>query len=357
MSTARDSTSQPARHLVLLGAGAGHRRLVRQLARHRLPANLPTTWLVEAESLLPLDQLAPCIAGEVDWAAAELELAPLAAAAGLRLLVRRTARIDALTRSIELDRQERLAFDGLSIDPEPVQERSEMERRRPGAREHALFASPPASLAGLWPRVRALPSESLRSAAVIGNSPLALELAFGLRSARPASAITLVTAGSELLPHASSAARVALAKALRRAAIDVLPDDAVGMEPGALRLASGAVLRCDMPVIADGFGDPPWWAASGLSPRPGASDSIAPTLALAPGTPVFTLPPSASPTLIGRHRANLVRIAGEKPLRPVGQAGRSWQALWTAPGQALALGRGWQMTGPLASWLLHWQRR
>lgn len=357
MSTARDSTSLQARHLVLLGAGPGHRRLVRQLARHRLPANLPATWLVEAESLLPLDGLAPCIAGEIDWAAAELDLAPLAAAAGLRLLVRRTVRIDAHTRSIELDRQERLAFDGLSIDPEPVQDRSDMERRRPGAREHALFVSPPTALAGLWPRVRALPPESLRSAAVIGNSPLALELAFGLRSARPASALTLVTAGTELLPHASPAARIALAKALRRAAIDVLPDDAVGMDAGALRLASGAALRCDMPVIADGFGDPPWWAASGLALRTGAIDSIAPTLELAPATPVFTLPRGASPTLTARHRANLVRIAREQAPRPVGQPGRSWLALWTAPGQALALGKGWQLTGPLARWLLHWQRR
>ena len=54
-------------------------------------------------------------------------------------------------------------------------------------------------------------------------------------------------------------------QALRRLQITVLPDVCVGMSAGEVRLAGGARLACDAPLLAVGAQAPDWLGGSGLA--------------------------------------------------------------------------------------------
>lgn len=349
MSLAR-ATGTPMRHLVLLGAGPTHLALARRLAGRPLPAGLPATWLVHADSSLPLERVADCIEGSLAWPDARVALEPLARRAGLRLLVRPVQSIDGAARAIALDGQERLAWDLLSVDPQPEQDRAQIETEVSGARANGLFVCPPERLEALWPQVCALPPDRRQSAAVIGAGPLAIGLLLALRRALPQSALSLVTPRGVPWPGLPDAAQAALARRLRRAAIDVLPGPAIGIGAGSVQLAHGASLRCQVPLVLQGLGAP---RAYGLDSMAGDPDPHpAPAWAgQAPEGGVLLHPPTAAPGQARRLHAALLRAARGQPLRMAPPRMLRWPALRTGPGQAWLVGARWQLGGAPGAWL------
>ncbi len=101
--------------LVLLGAGHAHLEVLRRFAMRPDPA-LRVTVVARAPRTLYSGMLPGLIRGDYDFAAAHVDLAPLAAAAGATLLVAEARGIDPVRRAIRLDGVHEIGFDLLSID-------------------------------------------------------------------------------------------------------------------------------------------------------------------------------------------------------------------------------------------------
>jgi NADH dehydrogenase FAD-containing subunit len=141
----------------------------------------------------------------------------------------------------------------------------------PGALAHALFVRPIESFARFWPQVIAKARGQKTQLAVVGAGAAGLELAIAAAHAlgSPAGAagtrVTLVTGGQAPGASFPAATQRRIAKALARLRVDVLEDACVGIESDEIRLASGARLACDLPLLAVGAQAPAWLAASGLA--------------------------------------------------------------------------------------------
>ncbi len=312
-------TSQPTRHLVLLGAGLVHVHLLAHLHQHLYGkagqhpnvkagqhpranvgphplAGAQVTLITPGPQLIYGPMLAGFVAGrhtlEDCSIALEPLLAPLVAQGNIRWLRGRATSIDATARRLQLDDGQDVAFDCLSINTAPRQDREALEVALPGAREHGLFVYPVDTFCALWPRVTDLAATRALRVAVIGGlantttgiatdigvsnwpnarlltvqtAELAIELALAIRHRLPGSAVTLITGGPPLGDGEPALVQKRLAEALRQRNVTVLADAATRLEGGQILLASGARLACDVPVIATGANPPPWLGASGLA--------------------------------------------------------------------------------------------
>jgi selenide,water dikinase len=70
-----------------------------------------------------------------------IALEPLVRRAGVRWLQRSVRHLDAAHQAVLLDDGSRVQYDWLSINTGPVQNREQIERDIPGAREHGLFGA------------------------------------------------------------------------------------------------------------------------------------------------------------------------------------------------------------------------
>ena len=344
----------PGRQLVLLGAGPTHRRLLQRLARHPLPGLRVTLLTAQAQVFLP-GRLPGFIAGEHGIAACAVAVDGLATRSGVRLVSHRIHALDASARALTLDNGDQLTYDFLSLDPAPVQERAALEAAMPGAREQGLFLCPMDAFGTLWPRVRALPAERLRSLVVVGGGTLAVEVALALRQALPHSAISLVTGGNRLLDTQPECLRMALRLALQRACINVLEDGVLALRAGAVRMGCGADLVCDVPIIAT---DPIWPA--GLLNANLALDGKGHTLAVddclrsSSHTEVFVAPLHARAATARSLHANLGRMILGKPTRTAKAAEPALRFVSIGPQRAALAWRSWCVQGYMVWQWMQW---
>lgn len=68
-----------------------------------------------------------------------------------------------MKKLVLLDNGSALPYDGLSLNPGPVQDRQKIESVMPGVREHGLFVRPTEAFGALWPQVVALGCDGLLS--------------------------------------------------------------------------------------------------------------------------------------------------------------------------------------------------
>lgn len=337
------------RKLVLLGAGLTHLRLLRQLTTRPLPG-LRVTLLVAQQPLVYLPARLPgFISGEHGIAACAVALDGLAGRSGVRVAAQRASALDAASRTLTLENGDQLAYDFLSLDPEPVQERASLEAAMPGAREHGLFLCPVEPFTVLWPRVCALPAERLRSVAVVGAGTLAVEAAFAVRQALPHCAISLVTGGDGFLAKQPEHLRLALRLALQRASVNLLEDSVLALGTGWIRLGCGADLVCDVPIIATDPLWPPWLLHSGLA-MDGDGHNVATDDCLrASGHPdVFVAPLNAGAGVARSLHANLRRVASGLNPRPVGPVAPGLQFVDLGNRRAVALWHSYCFSGHVA---------
>ena len=342
------------RRLVLLGAGPTHRRLLQRLARHPLPG-LRVTLLTAQPQVFLAERLPGFIACEHGIAACAVPLAGLATRSGVRLVAHRIHAIDASARALTLDNGDQLAYDFLSLDPEPVQERAAQDAAMPGAREHGLFLCPVDAFGTLWPRVRALPTERLRSLVVVGEGILAVEVALAVRQALPPCAINLVTGGYRFLDDQPERLRMALRLALQRAFINVLEDGVLALRAGAVRMGCGADLVCDVPIIATG----PVWPA-GLLNANLALDGKGYTLAVddclrsSSHAEVFVAPLHARAAVARSLHANLGRMVMGQPTRPARAVAPALRFVSIGPQRAALAWRSWCVQGYMVWQWMQW---
>ena len=276
------------KRLVLLGGGHAHVFVLRALERQRL--SVAEVLLVTPSALQVYSGMVPgLVAGHYAAAQCSIALAPLAAAAGVRLVEAQAVGLDAAARAVKLSDGRVAEYDALSIDTGAVQHRDTL----PGAREHGLFVRPMEHFMRLQAALPDLAAQRVLDVVVLGGGAAGFELALALEyrlnggaharahahahahahaaAAAAATAteqrarVALVTGGPEPLAGYPDAVLKAAARVLASRRITVFRETAAAVEARAVVLASGARLASDVSVIATGAQAPAWLAGSGLA--------------------------------------------------------------------------------------------
>lgn len=262
--------SSSIQHLVLVGGGPAHVATLRSLAQQR-PAQLRVTVLGPTVDSPWADNLSPWLSGRQP----EPTLLPwttLVQASGAKLKPWSGGMLSAERSSLTLANGEVLGFDLLSVDLGPWLDRDTVEAAMPGARRHALWMYPLEGAQRLWPQVCALAPERPVHVVVIGPGldaltlALACDRAFNHQSGRPTgSRVTWVNGGANPCADWPAPAQARLHTELKRRQITVIREACVGLDEGVVRLANGAQLLCDAPILAVQTTTARLWAHSGVA--------------------------------------------------------------------------------------------
>ena len=264
MSTVTTPPTSDTQKLVLLGAGHAHVQVLAELARQPWPG-VEVTLVSPHPRLFHFPMMAGYLAGRYALDACSIAVEPLVRASAVTWLRRSAVALDANRRRVQLDDGTELAYHWLSINTGAVQDRDQIERGLPGAREHGLFVRPFAALGSLWPKVIELAASRALRVAVIGGGDSAVELAMAIRHRLPQVALTLVAGRGGVAAVHPPLMQSRLMRALKQRRINVLPDQAAHLDEAELTLGSGARLACDVALIATGVSAPAWLEGSGLA--------------------------------------------------------------------------------------------
>jgi pyridine nucleotide-disulfide oxidoreductase family protein len=253
----------PARQLLLLGAGHAHVHVLSQMAQSPW-AGAQVTLIAPYDRQLYSGMVPGFVAGHYALEDCVIPLEPLVRRSGIRWLQRSVRGLDAQAQTVTLDDGSVLRYDWLSINTGPVQDRALIEHSMPGAREHGLFIRPIEVFGALWPQVVEWAQSKPLRIAVVGAGSAGMELAMAVRHRLPNAAVTLLCGDTPLGAGYGKRVQARLKAALLQRKITLLLDSAAGVRAGEVVLASGATLACDVPLIATGAQAPPWLLASGL---------------------------------------------------------------------------------------------
>jgi selenide,water dikinase len=241
--------------LVLLGAGHAHVEVIRRFAMRPEPGVRLT--LIGREPETPYTGMLPgLIRGDYTFEQAHIDLAPLAASAGARLILAEATAIDLAARTLAIHNRPDVPFDLLSIDigGEPAMP--------------AGAGLPVKPIGQFLARLAALEAELSPGAriAVVGGGPGGTELAIALAHRYRARArIILVCDTPEPLAGAPSYARSTVRTALVNANVEIACGvRAHDLADGRLALSDGSFLEVATALWATGVVGPPILAAAGL---------------------------------------------------------------------------------------------
>ena len=284
------------RHLVLAGAGHAQLDLLASLSRQR-----PSAWdvtLVTSQPAFHYSGLLPAIiAGLLPADAAQIPVAAVARAAGIRVVEATVVALDARQRRLQLHTGDSIGYDLLSLDVGSVPAALDV----PGVAAHASPMRPFRAALTLIARLDAALAVSVPAATVpvvvVGAGAAGVEIAFAVRARIRAAGrrpqVTLVDSSmTDGLPLAGfdAASRRLAARALSRRGIamqggDVRAVDADGVDvhtaSGARRIASVATAWVTGPAA------PAWLSQAGLPCDPRGYPLVDSTLALAADRSIF----------------------------------------------------------------------
>ena len=368
-SHAAPSTVHGTQQLVLLGAGPAHLQVLAQLAVQPLPQTQVVLVTPHPNPLVP-GMLADLVAGHYTLDDCAIPLEPLVQRSGIRWMENSAVALDMAQQTLQLDDGSTLAFDWLSVNTSPVQDRASIENTLPGAREHALFTRPAEAFAALWPRVVAMGEERPLRIAVVGEGPEGVELALAARHRLPTAAVTLVCGPTA--PGALYAPLVQdrLLRLLKQRGVTVLQDVAKSLHDGNVQLGCGAELACDVPVLAATPTPPLWLADSGLTLDPAGfpavdvyqrSTSHSRVFAIGGGE-AQTAHTSATANERDLHAGaalahNLASAMAGTALKPHPTAAPAWRILSGGGRYAVGSWRGFSAQGRWVWWLKTWRDR
>jgi len=348
--------------LVLLGAGHAHVEVLRRFAARPQPGVRLT--LIGREPDTPYSGMLPgLIRGDYRFDQAHIDLAPLAAAAGARLILGAAEAIDLQGRLVAVEGRPPVAFDLLSIDVggEPkMPEGAGMPVKPIGA-----FLERLAALEESMPEGARL--------AVVGAGAAGSELALALtrRFGRRAR-IVLVAGGSEPLDTAPAAARRRVRAALADAGVELVNGVQAGaLSAGKLALSDGSFLEVDAALWATGIVGPAFLAASGLACDAAGCVRVDRSLRSLSHPFVFAAGDCAALEGAPRPKAgvwavragaalagNLRRAASGRALRPWRPQKEALAILGLGDGEAVAWRNGLAVSGRLVwRWKDHIDRR
>jgi pyridine nucleotide-disulfide oxidoreductase family protein len=252
------------KEVLLLGGGHAHVHVLQALARQPL-AGTRVTLVTPFERQMYSGMVPGLVAGHYSAQDCVIPLRPLAAAAGVRMVVGSAVRLDAAARQVQLDDGSLLGCDWMSLDTGAVMHRSLL----PGAREHALFVRPiedfVQQLSVVWLRAE----QRRLHIVLVGAGAAGVELALAVQHRLGPSAagvrVSLVTGGTAPLEGYSPAVMARVQHTLTGHGVAVVRQGVVAVEATAVVLADGTRLPCDATVLATGAMAPAWLAGSGLA--------------------------------------------------------------------------------------------
>jgi selenide,water dikinase len=337
--------------IVLIGAGHAHVEVLRRAAMRPMPGVRLT--LIAREPHAPYSGMLPgLIRGDYDFDAAHIDCAPLAVAAGARLLPAEATGIDLGAQRVHFVRRPDVSFDLLSVD---IGGRLEIGSGGIAVKPIGRFLEQLATLESLL-------AEGERVAVVgggAGGAELALALAHRLgRGVR----ISLVNRDTEPVMSAPPRARRALRQALVEAGVETLNGVAAGaLQDGRLALSDGSYIEAAAALWATGVVAPAFLAASGLACDEAGSIRVDASLCSLSHPFVFaagdcaTIEGNPSPKSgVWAVRAgaplaeNLRRAAAGRRLRHWRPQRETLAILGTGCGRAVAWRNGFSLSGRLA---------
>jgi len=250
----------------LLLAGAGHSQLavLHALARRRSP-DLEVLLLSPGDRQIYSGMLPGWVAGHYAVDEIDIPLAPLARAAGARLMLDELVSLDAAQRTVLTRGGRSIEFDLTSIATGAAMDLDAIS----GAAQHTLPLRPFEQFIDRWTllqlRLAALPQPYI---CVIGGGAAGVEIALAIAHrmrGTPASTRMQLVTGGALLPGHSAAARDIAARTLRAREIRVLEEPVASVDATSVHLLDGAAFSSDATVLATGVVAPAWVAASGLA--------------------------------------------------------------------------------------------
>ncbi len=250
--------SAPARNRRLVLAGGGHAHL--QLLADWIERGPPDveTVLISAQPTTRYSGMIPgWLAGIYRLDEATIELGPLAARAGVRLIVDRLVGLSLARREVELVGAPPIAFDWLSIATG-----GEAPEGAGALPDTAVAVQPIDRFVETWTRRQA--QAPPRAVAVIGGGAAGVEIALALRSAFAEAELRLIAGDAGLLPALAATVRRKVAQALARRGVAVIERDG-SAAAGEVRLSDGTAVAADLAIVATGSGAPRWLAGSGLA--------------------------------------------------------------------------------------------
>ena len=257
---------QPAK-VLLIGGGHAHVAVLADWIRQGRPPGAQAV-LLTPDPILRYSGMVPgWIAGQHGFDDGLVDLAALAARAGVALVQGRCAGIDPEARVVRTDAGARIAYDVASIDTGGV------------GRAASLLGDDPRlidvrPIGAFVDRLAALPA--FTSVVVAGGGAAGVELAFGLRNiadvkARPS--VTLAAGAGGLLPGFAHAVQRRVTKSLARQGIAVIAADA-RFDGGVLMAGAQSLEPADIVIAATGSVAPDWARASGLATDAGGFISV-----------------------------------------------------------------------------------
>lgn len=268
------TSSEPIRQdIVLVGGGHSHVAVLKQFGMKPEPGVRLT--LIARDLLTPYSGMVPgLIAGHYTSAECHIDLRPLAAFAGARLIHAPATGLDLSKNIVHVAGRPPVRFDFLSLDSgstpstlgiagaENALPVKPIDRFLAGQAEMAAEITDKAGPfhivvvgggAGGVELVLSLDGQLRRSAALLRQDPDRLSL-------------TIVEAADKLLPTYNGAARQRLLRALAGRHIAVRTDTRIErIDAGSVTLSSGETLAADRTILVTNGGAPPWLADSGLA--------------------------------------------------------------------------------------------
>ncbi len=255
--------------LVLLGAGHAHVEVLRRFALR--PERGVRLTLITREPHTPYSGMLPgLIRREYSFDQAHIDLGPLAAAAGARLIVAEAIAIDLACRTVAVSARPDIGFDLLSIDVGGV----------PAMPDGGGTSVKP--IGQFLDRLASL-EETLSSGArlaVVGGGPGGTELALALaRRLGTRIRLVLVTATAEPVAEAPRRARAVARAALVEAGVEIVCGVTAGaLTNGRLALSDGSFLEVSAALWATNVVGPDFLAESRLACDAAGCARVAPSL-------------------------------------------------------------------------------
>jgi NADH dehydrogenase FAD-containing subunit len=249
------------KHLVLLGGGRSHLRVLGELAKASWP---------ELRISLVSPSALPChggivnrwVAGQANLLDGQFPLSQMARRARVEFIESRAVGLDAAKRTVALTNGQELRYDMLSVDTGGSIDRDAIV----GAREHALFLRPTAQFVQFWDAMLLLAEQRPLNVVVVGSGVDAIELALAVQHRLRAKArVALVTNGGPPLPNFPLPVQACVRREIQRGQVTLFEDACSVINASQVRLHKGFSLACDAPLVALEPVVPAWLSASGLA--------------------------------------------------------------------------------------------
>ncbi len=249
--------------LILVGGGHAHLSVLRALAKHRL--NIDALLITPSLHQIYSGMLPGWMAGHYSLSDCQIDLSPLAQAAGVRLIIGQAMGIDANRRCIALSDRTRLDYDFLSLDVGSESNLSWLN----ALGDRLLPVKPIGGFVQRWPDILAQAAKQNNfQMVVVGGGAAGVEIAFAAQHVFAERAydatVSLIASEKGILHGHASRAVKSVRDLLVKRGIKLHEAHAAGVEQGVL-LGNGQFLHADIVIAATGSSPPHWLESSHLA--------------------------------------------------------------------------------------------